>query len=107
MARCSRCGTVETPLHVNGVPVCLDCDRKTQLPDSPGITEQDRLKPARKVQSISDSRAAQPKIPIVGVQPPDQSEDIQRGGMSRRAGATSSLFSMRDLLKAIKHAFNN
>lgn len=27
MVKCSRCGA-QTILHVNGVPVCVDCDKK-------------------------------------------------------------------------------
>jgi hypothetical protein len=27
MAKCSQCGA-ETPLYVNGVPLCLECDKK-------------------------------------------------------------------------------
>lgn len=29
MAKCSRCGVVETSLYINSVPVCLECEKET------------------------------------------------------------------------------
>ncbi len=64
MAKCSRCGVVETVLHINGVPVCLDCDKKNpQPPDSAWVT---RSGPPKKVQNIEDLRATKSPIPIEG-----------------------------------------
>jgi hypothetical protein len=31
MEKCSRCGA-DTQLHVNGVPVCANCDKQTETP---------------------------------------------------------------------------
>ena len=108
MAKCSRCGVVEILHYVDGVPVCVDCDNKTIRPqssDSPGDREANPPKSPKKVQSISDSRPAEPKVRIMGAEP-RYSEDRQRGGFSR-ANATSSFSSVHALVKAIKHAFDN
>jgi len=68
MARCSRCGVIETSLYINGLPVCLDCDKETLQPlDSPWVTGlNQRRRPPKKVQSIEDSKPATSTIHIVG-----------------------------------------
>jgi len=69
MARCSRCGLVETSLYINDLPVCLDCsDKETQQSlDSPWITGlNQRRNPPKKVQSIEDSKPTTSTIHIVG-----------------------------------------
>jgi hypothetical protein len=71
MAKCSRCGAVETSLYINGVPVCLDCDDKStspSLPFGPRITESNEPPPPppKKVQSIDGSRTEGSTIHIVG-----------------------------------------
>ena len=109
MAKCSRCGVGEILLYVDGMPVCVDCDNKTIRPqssDSPEDRVANPPKSPKKVQSISDSRPAEPKVRNMGAEP-RYSEDRQRGGSSRRADATSSFSSVHALVKAIKHAFDN
>ena len=61
MARCSRCGVVETSLYINDLPVCLGCSDKETLRslDSPWSTGlNQRRNPPKKVQSIEDSKPA-------------------------------------------------
>jgi len=109
MAKCSRCGVVEILLYVDGVPVCADCDNQTIRPqssDSPEDRVANPPKSPKKVQSISDSRPAEPKVRIMGAEP-RYSEDHRRGGSSRRADAISSFSYVHALVKAIKHAFHN
>ena len=61
MARCSRCGVVETSLYIMGLPVCLDCNKKEmqQSPDSPWSTgSNQRPNPPKRVQNTEDSKPA-------------------------------------------------
>ena len=67
MSKCSRCGVVETILYVSGVPICVECDKKTQEPASPRTTESNQAlpHPQGKIQSIDGSTAAESTIHIV------------------------------------------
>ncbi|HEV2198357.1 MAG TPA: hypothetical protein VGR73_00940 [Bryobacteraceae bacterium] len=65
MATCSRCGVAETWLYINGLPVCLDCDKQTLQPlDSPLLVTGSNRQPhpPKKAQSVEDSTPAAPPI---------------------------------------------
>ena len=59
MAKCVHCGA-ETILHVNGVPVCTDCDRMPEDPraSSPAGKPDKRPKQPAREQSLHPKKAA-------------------------------------------------
>jgi len=46
MAKCAYCGS-ETELHVNNIPVCLECDENGNFPDKRADDGEPRMPPGK------------------------------------------------------------